>query len=84
MYYCSEECCRKWFYETQVLFTEEKKSEDDFDYVGIFQKEFDDIEESLETFRAKIYFRSKVESIERIPVTGRMMNFKDSTEISNS
>ena len=62
----------------------EKKSEDDFDYVGIFQKEFDDIEESLETFRAKIYFRSKVESIERIPVTGRMMNFKDSTEISNS
>lgn len=52
--------------------------------MSIFQKEFDDIEESLETFRAKIYFRSKVESIERIPVTGRMMNFKDSTEVSNS
>lgn len=61
-----------------------KKSENAFDCVSIFQKEFDDIEESLETFRAKIYFRSKVESIERIPVTGRMMNFKDSTEISNS
>lgn len=44
--------------------------------MGIFQKEFDDIEESLETFRAKIYFRSKVESIERIPVTGRMMNLR--------
>lgn len=55
-----------------------------FACVSIFQKEFDDIEESLETFRAKIYFRSKVESIERIPVTGRMMNFKDSTEVSNS
>lgn len=68
----------------QSLVYRGKKSEDDFDYVGIFQKEFDDIEESLETFRAKIYFRSKVESIERIPVTGRMMNFKDSTEISNS
>lgn len=32
---------------SKVLFTEEKKSEDDFDYVGIFQKEFDDIEESF-------------------------------------
>lgn len=52
--------------------------------MSIFQKEFDDIEESLETFRAKIYSRSKVESIERIPVTGGMMNFKDSTEVSNS
>ena len=77
-------CMNKAIEVSKVLFTEEKKSEDDFDYVGIFQKEFDDLEESLETFRAKIYFRSKVESIERIPVTGRMMNFKDSTEISNS
>ena len=77
-------CMNKAIEVSKVLFTEEKKSEDAFDYVGIFQKEFDDIEESLETFRAKIYFRSKVESIERIPVTGRMMNFQDSTEVSNS
>ena len=77
-------CMSKAIEVSKVLFIEEKKSEDVFDYVSIYQKEFDDIEESLETFRAKIYFRSKVESIERIPVTGRMMNFKDSTEESNS
>lgn len=41
------------------------------------------IEENLETFRAKIYFKSKVEPIERIPVTVRMINFKDTTEESN-
>ena len=46
--------------------------------------EFDDIEESLEVFRTKIYFKSKVEPVERIPVTGRMMNFKDSSDETNS
>lgn len=61
-----------------------KKSEDAYDYVSIYQKEFDDIEESLEVFRTKIYFKSKVEPVERIPVTGRMMNFKDSSDETNS
>ena len=62
----------------------EKKSEYAFDYVSIYQKEFDDIEESLEAFRAKIYFKSKGEPVERIPVTGRMMNFKDLSDDINS
>ena len=69
---------------SKILFTEKKKSEDAYDYVSIYQKEFDDIEESLEVFRTKIYFKSKVEPVERIPVTGRMMNFKDSSDETNS
>lgn len=69
---------------SKILFTEKKKSEDSYDYVSIYQKEFDDIEESLEFFRTKIYFKSKVEPVERIPVTGRMMNFKDSSDETNS
>ena len=69
---------------SKILFKEKKKSEDAYDYVSIYQKEFDDIEESLEVFRTKIYFKSKVEPVERIPVTGRMMNFKDSSDETNS
>lgn len=69
---------------SKILFTEKKKSEDAYDYVSIYQKEFDDIEESLEVFRTKIYFKSKIEPVERIPVTGRMMNFKDSSDETNS
>ena len=56
----------------------------DIDKVTKKIKEFDDIEESLEVFRTKIYFKSKVEPVERIPVTGRMMNFKDSSDETNS
>ena len=77
-------CMRKAIGVSKALFAEEKKSEDAFDYVSIYQKEFDDIEECLEAFRAKIYFRSKVEPVDRIPVTGRIMNFKDSSDVSNS
>ena len=69
---------------SKILFTEKKKTEDAYDYVSIYQKEFDDIEESLEVFRTKIYFKSKVEPVERIPVTGIMMNFKDSSDETNS
>ena len=69
---------------SKILFIEKKKSEDAYDYVSIYQKEFDDIEESLEVFRTKICFKSKVEPVERIPVTGRMMNFKDSSDETNS
>lgn len=77
-------CMNKAIEVSKILFTEKKKSEDAYDYVSIYQKEFDDIEESLEVFRTKIYFKSKVEPVERIPVTGRMMNFKDSSDETNS
>ena len=36
--------------------------------------------EISETFRTKIYYKEKEAPIERIPVSRRMINFKDSEE----
>lgn len=73
-------CMRKAIEVSNALFKEEKKVEDAFESVCIYQKEFDDIEESLEAFRVRIYFKSKMEPVRRIPVSGRMMNFIDKNE----
>ena len=44
---------------------EEKTKQDIFDSIRVYQKQFDDIEESLENFRVKIYYKEKEASIER-------------------
>ena len=40
---------------------------------SIYQTEFDDIEESLETFRTKIYWSSKKDKVDRHPVQSRLV-----------
>ena len=43
----------------------EKTKQDVFDSIRVYKKQFDDIEESLENFRVKIYYKEKEASIER-------------------
>lgn len=43
----------------------------------IYQKVFDEIEESLEDFRVKIYWLQKKEPVKRIPIMGRIINFEE-------
>ncbi len=70
-------CMNKAIDVSKTLFTVEKTKKNHFESVCIYQKQFDDVEESLESFRTKIYFKAKKQTIERIPVSGKMINFKE-------
>ena len=58
-------CAQKALEVSKSLFMEEKTKKDIFDSIRVYQKQFDDIEESLENFRVKIYYKEKEASIER-------------------
>ena len=58
-------CAQKALEVSKSLFMEEKTKQDVFDSIRVYQKQFDDIEESLENFRVKIYYKEKEASIER-------------------
>lgn len=70
-------CMNKAIDISKLLFSEKRTKQDGIESVCIYQEQFDDIEESLEKFRTQIYFRNKMEAIERIPVSGQIINFED-------
>lgn len=70
-------CMSKAVAISKMLFSEEKTTQHGFENICIYQKDFDDINESLEKFRVKIYFSSKIDPIKRIPISGKMTNFED-------
>lgn len=70
-------CMNKAIDISKTLFSVEKTKKNHFESVCIYQKQFDDVEESLESFRTKIYFKTKKEPIERVPVSGKMINFEE-------
>ena len=55
------------------LFIEEKSEDENVVSVSIYQKEFDDIEKSLEKFRRKIYWGRSKDEVKRYPVGGRVL-----------
>ena len=60
--------------ELNDIFFESKISEyEGITSESIYQTEFDDIEESLETFRTKIYWSSKKDKVDRHPVQSRLV-----------
>ena len=69
-------CMHKAINVSKMLFSEKKINQRGFESVLIYQEQFDDIEESLEEFRTKIYFGAKKEPINRIPVSGRIVNLE--------
>lgn len=70
-------CMNKAIDISKTLFLVEKTRKNQFESVCIYQKQFDDVEESLERFRTKIYFKEKKEPIDRVPVSGKMINFEE-------
>ena len=70
-------CMNKAIDISKLLFSEKSTKQNGIESVCIYQEQFDDIEESLEKFRTRIYFRAKMEPIERIPVSGQIINFED-------
>ena len=68
-------CMNKVIEFNKMFFSEKETKQDGFKSVSIYQKQFDDIEENLEEFRSKIYFRGKKEAIKRIPVSGKVIKW---------
>ena len=66
-------CTDKVIEINKKLFIEEKSEEENVVSVSIYQKEFDDIEESLEKFRRKIYWGRSKDEVKRYPVSGRVL-----------
>lgn len=66
-------CTDKVIEINKKLFIEEKSEEENVVSVSIYQKEFDDIEESLEKFRRKIYWGRSKDEVKRYPVGGRVL-----------
>lgn len=69
-------CAKKVLELNHMMFSEEESSSEG-NYKLVYQKELDDIDDSLEDFRTKIYFKTKKESIEHVPVFGEMINFEE-------
>ena len=66
-------CTDKVIEINKKLFIEEKSEEENVVSVSIYQKEFDDIEESLEKFRRKIYWGRSKDEVKCYPVGGRVL-----------
>jgi len=69
-------CMNKAIDISKTLFTEQKTEKKGIVSVSIYQGQFDDIAESLEDFRAKIYFTATNEPIKRIPISS-IISFED-------
>ena len=70
-------CVQKALEVSRLLFDEKKKERNGLDIVNVYQKEFDDIEDDLERFRTRIYFKEIKMPIERVPVFERIKNIRD-------
>lgn len=66
-------CSEKAMEVSRSLFKSITSDRNGLQQVCIYQVVFDEIEESLEDFRIKIYWSKKKESIEHIPVMGRVI-----------
>ena len=70
-------CAMKAMEISKILFESKISESGALKQECIYQRAFDEIEESLEDFRIKIYWSQKKESVKRIPVMGRVINFED-------
>ena len=70
-------CMDKAIEVSKTLFSQKKINQNGIESICIYQEQFDDIAESLEDFRAKIYLGAKKEQIKRIPVSGSIINFQN-------
>lgn len=73
-------CAKKAIEVSKILFTSIESEKDGFKQKCIYQVAFDDINESLEDFRVKIYWTNKRNPVERIPVMEKMINFERKNE----
>lgn len=70
-------CMNKAIEISKTLFSQKKINQNGIESIYIYQEQFDDIAESLEDFRSKIYLGAKKEQIKRIPVSGSLINFQN-------
>lgn len=70
-------CATKALEVTKALFESKVAEHDGITYKNIYQTVFDDIDDSLEDFRVKIYYSSKEENIKRRPVQGKIIHFEN-------
>lgn len=70
-------CAMKAMEISKILFESKISESGALKQECIYQRAFDEIEESLEDFRIKIYWSQKKESVKRIPIMGRVINFED-------
>lgn len=70
-------CAMKAMEISKTLFESKTSENGALKQECIYQKAFDEIEESLEDFRVKIYWSQKKEPVKQIPVMGRIINFED-------
>lgn len=69
-------CTQKAIKVSNILFTSVESESDGFKQKCIYQEAFDEISESLEDFRIKIYWTNKRDPVDHIPVMGQMINFE--------
>ena len=67
-------CAMKAMEISKALFESKISESGDLKQECIYQKAFDEIEESLEDFRIKIYWSQKKEQITRLPVLHKIIN----------
>lgn len=67
-------CVSKVIGVRKMLFVEKIREENGVESVSVYQKQFDDIEESLEKFRVHIFFGAKKQPIVRKPMFSKIKN----------
>lgn len=72
-------CADKAYRICQIAFTEKDEVVDGFSEKIVYQELFDEIQDSLEWFRCKIYRNEKYEAVEKIPIWGKvnMISFEE-------
>lgn len=72
-------CANKAYKICQLAFTEKKEVIDGFSETVVYQGLFDEVEDSLEWFRCKIYRNEKYKSVNKIPILGavQVISFED-------
>lgn len=70
-------CAMKALEISKTLFESKTSENGALKQECIYQKALDEIEESLEDFRVKIYWLKEKEPVKQIPVMGRIINFEE-------
>lgn len=73
-------CVKKALDICDKVFAVKESSTDTYNSKIVYQTAFDDIDDALEDFRCKIYYKEREKSVERIPVCVFQRNFFDDVD----
>lgn len=73
-------CARKLLDLESLIFEKRTNSHEGFTYECIYQTAFDNIDDALEDFRVKIYRKAKKETQEKVPVSGQLLFFDETSK----